>query len=204
MKPFWQQQQQQMQKQQQQMRRRQMEGAYWQQQQKEKAKREQAAAHREDSDRFAQVEAEVARLRGELASGELSADQFKAQLQELMVQDATGKWWMIGYETNQWYVHDGANWVRADPPGYAPQRSPVPTMPQSMSPPKPKTSRLQGCTTFVTGLILTAAAGFFAGDWSYNNVSGFGNTESLILASAVWLIGLAATVYYARRAWRGD
>ncbi len=24
-----------------------------------------------------------------------------------MIQDAQGRWWMIGYETGQWYVHDG-------------------------------------------------------------------------------------------------
>jgi len=202
MKPGWQQQQRQ--KQQQQMRQRQMEGAYWQQQKEEMAEAEQVAAQQVDRDRFARVEAAVTRLRGELASGKLSAEQFKARLRELMVQDASGRWWMIGVETDQWYVHDGATWLRADPPGYAVQRSPPSTTPQSLALAKQKPKRLRGCATLAAGLISTVTLGFAIGDLTYNNVSGFGGTESLLVASAVWLIGLPTTLHYARRAWRGE
>ncbi len=190
MKPFWQQQQQQMQKQQQQMRQRQMQGAYWQQQQKAKAEQAQAAAKRIPGDPFAQVEAKVARLRQQLETGKLSEKQFKAQLQELMVQDVSGKWWMIGYETDEWYFHDGAKWMRADPPGYATRKLTASAIPRGTDLPKSEPNRLQGCSTLVGGLILTVAVSLFVG------VGPAGG--------AVLLIGLVATLYYARQAWRDE
>jgi hypothetical protein len=33
----------------------------------------------------------------------------------MMVQDGQGRWWMIGYETGQWYYHDGEKWVSGTP-----------------------------------------------------------------------------------------
>jgi hypothetical protein len=33
-----------------------------------------------------------------------------------MVQDKKGRWWVIGNETGQWYVHDKGSWVRDRPP----------------------------------------------------------------------------------------
>jgi hypothetical protein len=64
---------------------------------------------------FAEVEREVAKLRQELAAGRLAEEQFKARLRELMVENTEGNWWMVGYETGEWYRHDGSDWVRADP-----------------------------------------------------------------------------------------
>jgi hypothetical protein len=64
---------------------------------------------------FPEVEREVAKLRQDLAAGRLTEEQFKARLRELMVQDEHGNWWMVGYETGEWYRHDGTDWVRADP-----------------------------------------------------------------------------------------
>ena len=45
---------------------------------------------------FAQVEKEVTTLRQDLAAGRLTEEQFKAQLREMMVEDANGNWWMVG------------------------------------------------------------------------------------------------------------
>ena len=68
---------------------------------------------------FAEVETEVAKLRQELATGHLTEEQFKARLREMMVEDKEGNWWMVGYETGEWYRHDGTDWVQDDPPGRA-------------------------------------------------------------------------------------
>ena len=65
---------------------------------------------------FAQVESEYRRLKAQVAAGQISEDEFKAKLQELMIQDEQGRWWVIGFETGQWYVHDGEQWVPAQPP----------------------------------------------------------------------------------------
>lgn len=192
MKPGWQQQQQQMQKQQQQMRHRQMEGAYWQQQQKAKAEQARVAAQRATGDPFARVEAEAAKLRLKLAGGQLSEDQFKAELQKLMVQDTGGRWWMIGIDTGQWHVHDGKNWVPADPPGHGARKLAASALPQGSALPKAEPNRLKGCSTLVGGLILTVAASLFVGAGSWQ------------LSGAVLLIGLVATLYFARQAWRDE
>ncbi len=66
---------------------------------------------------FQQAEGKFQQLKAGFEDGELTETEFKAQLEELMVQDEGGSWWMIGYETEQWYRHDGENWVQADPPG---------------------------------------------------------------------------------------
>ena len=70
---------------------------------------------------FKQADEQFKKLKARFTAGELTETQFKAQLQDLMVQDTQGTWWMIGYETERWYRHDGTNWVQADPPeGLAP------------------------------------------------------------------------------------
>lgn len=82
---------------------------------------------------FNQVEAEYDRLKGQFEAGTLTEEQFKSQLQDLMLQDDAGEWWVIGYETGQWYRHDGTGWVRADPPGHIEADMPPPpaTHPES-------------------------------------------------------------------------
>ena len=59
---------------------------------------------------FSRVKDEFDRLKAQFDAHTLSEAQFKARLKELMVQDAQGRWWMIGYETGLWYVHDGERW----------------------------------------------------------------------------------------------
>lgn len=66
---------------------------------------------------FAQVEVEYRRLKAQVTAGTLAPDEFKAKLQDLMVQDEQGRWWSVGFETGQWHVHDGERWVAAEPPG---------------------------------------------------------------------------------------
>jgi len=65
---------------------------------------------------FSQVEAEFERLKAQFEAGALTEAEFKAQLEELMIQDKQGRWWMIGYETGEWYYHDGEKWVLGEPP----------------------------------------------------------------------------------------
>ena len=64
---------------------------------------------------FSQVAAEFQRLKAQYDAGTLSEADFKAQLQDLMIQDEQGRWWMIGAETGQWYVHNGEKWERGEP-----------------------------------------------------------------------------------------
>ena len=61
---------------------------------------------------FGQADEKFKQLKARYKAGELTEAEFKSQLQDLMVQDEGGAWWMIGYETGQWYVHDGQHWYR--------------------------------------------------------------------------------------------
>lgn len=66
---------------------------------------------------FAEVAQKVETLRQQVAAGTLTAQEGQARMRDLMVEDAGGNWWMVGYETGKWYRHDGTDWVEADPPG---------------------------------------------------------------------------------------
>ena len=94
---------------------------------------------------FSQVEAQYTRLKAQFAAGALSEADFKARLQGLMIEDEQGRWWIIGYETGQWYVHDGEQWVPGQPPrpaaeASAPQAEAEPKQP-SVEPPRPAPKR---------------------------------------------------------------
>jgi len=80
------------------------------------------------ADRFAQVEAEAARLRQEWAAGRLKDSQLTKRLADLMVQDAQGVWWSVGLRTGEWYRYDGRDWVRATPPRLAAAGAPQPSV----------------------------------------------------------------------------
>jgi hypothetical protein len=84
---------------------------------------------------FSQAAAEFNQLKTQFDAGALSAADFKARLQDLMVQDDGGRWWMIGTETGQWYVHDGEKWVQREPPGIAESAAPTAAQPAALAQP---------------------------------------------------------------------
>jgi hypothetical protein len=68
---------------------------------------------------FSRVETEFERLKGQFESGALTEAEFKGQLEELMIEDEQGRWWILGYESGLWYYHDGEQWVQSEPPPVA-------------------------------------------------------------------------------------
>jgi hypothetical protein len=104
---------------------------------------------------FSQITAEFCRLKAQYEAGGLSETDFRARLQDLMVQDSQGRWWMIGYETGQWYVHNGQAWVRGEPNG-APHQ-PADTMRLTMKP----------WTVLLVGAAVSLLIGFVIGRWTY-------------------------------------
>lgn len=81
---------------------------------------------------FKQADEKFKQLKARFEAAELTEAEFKAQLQDLMVQDEQGNWWTIGYETERWYRHDGTSWVQADPPGSQEAIPVLPAGPQTM------------------------------------------------------------------------
>lgn len=76
------------------------------------------------NDKFRQAEDQFFLLRGQFESKRITREQFDAALKELMVQDADGRYWMIGADSGKWYMHDGKNWVEAQPPSTSVPPSP--------------------------------------------------------------------------------
>jgi WD40 repeat protein len=68
---------------------------------------------------FQQAEDEYFRRRGQLAAGRITAEQFNASLKGLMVEHE-GSYWMLGAKSGKWYMHDGQDWLEADPPTASP------------------------------------------------------------------------------------
>jgi hypothetical protein len=172
---------------------------------------------------FAQVEARVAKLRQDLAAGRLTEEECKAQMRELMVEDGDGNWWMVGYETGEWYRHDGTDWARADPPGRTvPQPTPQPVAPparvsyssasqsveQTSLPLKPQ--RGKGIMVLLLGLVISIALGYGLAFLTYTILhEGLGTGPALAnrFAFTCWGIvglgGLILSIRAARKFWRG-
>ena len=83
-------------------------------------------------EQFTKVEAEYFRLRGKLAAGRITREQFDAALKQLMFQDAQGRWWWLGTDSGKWFVHDGQAWVEQEPYTVSkPSRATSPAVPPS-------------------------------------------------------------------------
>jgi hypothetical protein len=67
------------------------------------------------SDSFKQAEAEYFVLRGQLELRRITREQYESSLRDLMQVDAQGRYWALGVESAQWFVHNGQTWVAADP-----------------------------------------------------------------------------------------
>src|SRR5512143_3788681 len=78
---------------------------------------------------FEQAYAGFQQLKQQFDSGQLTEADFKTKLQDLMVQDDQGTWWMIGHETGQWYRYDGTDWIQEDPPAVTAPHQPVAQIP---------------------------------------------------------------------------
>ena len=65
---------------------------------------------------FQEAEKAYQDLRAQYSAGKLSNTDFEAEVSKLKVQDADGRWWQIGVQSGDWYVHDGQKWTKSHPP----------------------------------------------------------------------------------------
>jgi hypothetical protein len=154
---------------------------------------------------FARVEAEFGQLKAQFARGDLTEAEFKAQLEELMIEDEGGRWWMLGYETGQWYVHDGEQWVQQEPPraaAGAPPTHPLHVGAADLTPAAPSRPAL-GLKLGRDGVsVLLITAGWFVclGVASVMLLTGVFQPESLwVLGGLVGTIGGLITGLVLRR-----
>src|SRR5512142_1366414 len=83
---------------------------------------------------FQEAEKAYQDLRAQYSAGKLSNTDFEAEVSKLKVQDADGRWWQIGVQSGDWYVHDGTKWSKATPP-VRPSTPPPSTAPPASEPP---------------------------------------------------------------------
>jgi hypothetical protein len=56
------------------------------------------------------------KLKARLESGEISENQFEAEVRDLLFQDDQGNYWTIGAQTEKWYSYEAGEWVQSWPP----------------------------------------------------------------------------------------
>lgn len=64
---------------------------------------------------FAEAEQKYHELEDRLFGGELGEDEFFDRIAELRVTDREGRHWMLSGRTGRWLLHDGQQWVSAEP-----------------------------------------------------------------------------------------
>lgn len=89
---------------------------------------------------LAQMQARFFELKGKLAIGQITEEDFKRELEKLRFQDTHGRWWMIGAQSGRWYYYDGTRWLLGDPPEPSTTVPPSSTIVQPPAQPKPTQS----------------------------------------------------------------
>ncbi len=98
--------------------------------------------------------------------GELSKSEFEAAMQDSMVQDADGVYWMLGAESGKWYRYENDQWVLASPPLIAvasPPSSPPPPPPTTVAPPPPKKNNSKRWLALIAAAVLIGIIGVVVG-----------------------------------------
>ena len=87
-------------------------GGYGQQQQQLTPEQQQLA------NQFRETRRQVGVLRQQYEQGQIDYQQLQQELQNNSIQDAQGNWWMIGYETDNWFRYNNMTqqWEDAQPP----------------------------------------------------------------------------------------
>lgn len=85
---------------------------------------------------FQEAEKVYKDLNTQHTAGKLSDAAFEAEVAKLRLQDNQGRWWQLGVQSGEWYMHDGQKWTKAKPPASAPLTEPV-SLPESAPAPAP-------------------------------------------------------------------
>ena len=90
---------------------------------------------------FNDASLKYARLKQLYDQGQINAQEFERQANDITVTDSSGDLWQIGVKTGKWYRYDGQNWVEDTPPGivqHSVSPSPIPPPPPQITPVEPR------------------------------------------------------------------
>lgn len=70
------------------------------------------------ANQFRETKRQVQVLRQMEAQGQIGRQELESRLQQFTIMDAQGNWWMVGYDSDQWYRYNNNNgqWELAQPP----------------------------------------------------------------------------------------
>jgi len=66
---------------------------------------------------FKEAESKYYELKGQLDAGAMTAEQLRAAVAELRVQDSEGRHWAVDGRSGGWLLYDGTQWIPSQPPG---------------------------------------------------------------------------------------
>ena len=68
--------------------------------------------------KFRETKRQVAILRQMAAQGQIDQNELQSRLQEHTILDSQDNWWMVGYETDEWYCYNNqtGEWEVSEPP----------------------------------------------------------------------------------------
>ncbi len=69
---------------------------------------------------FKQTQQAYVRLKDQLEQDRITAKEFEARVNEMVVTDSAGVLWQMGVKTGKWYRFDKLKWVEDTPPGLPP------------------------------------------------------------------------------------
>ena len=111
-------------------------------------------------------------LKTSYEAGNLTEAQYNAALQDLILQDEAGAYWMIGAETGRWYRHDGQEWVSAQPPAESAEQAAVarsatspPSAPAAMAPTARRRPKGIWFAGVIVGILLVSWASSYVRGW---------------------------------------
>ncbi len=108
---------------------------------------------------FQQAQQRYQQLREQYQSGQLSGEQFEVEVNKIRIRDSEGRTWSLGVESGEWYVYQGAAWVRGTPP-------PDTAGGSSAVPQKKKSCLGRGC--LILAILAVLVAGCLGSVWALN------------------------------------
>ena len=110
--------------------------------------------------RFQQALDQYLMLKGQLAVGRISRQQFDTAVKQLMLLDAQGRYWTIDPDLGKWLMHNGRSWVEAQPDANG-SSFPFKPYPQVSSRPTPSITMLLALVGVLVGVALLGILGSF-------------------------------------------
>lgn len=140
---------------------------------------------------FEELSQRYQQLRSQFDTGNISNDQFTAEVQKLRTQDPTGTWWAINPEDGSFLRYDGSQWI--SPEGTASRAGSASAKSGSSS---PRLREILRPLMPIAGLVLSTSCGVI---WSLYSMLRMGQGEKADFMTPFILGGLPIALWVFRK-----